>query len=159
MIPPQVMDNKTIRVNNLMVGQQGNAAFKRLTSSLSTKELKILRKHPDLIERVSAISKMNVRELEAELKEEFSLEVEPSSNGDCWISTDALDPYVPEWAKTGHCGWYMGFDDTSLLGADFEDWAQNFLLQEVRMNIWLRYMEHKKSGKSGGGILGWGMYL
>ena len=27
---------------------------------------------------------------------------------------------------------------------EFEVWARHFLAQEVRINIWIRYMEHKK---------------
>jgi hypothetical protein len=128
--------NKRAMVYNMGHGDNG---YQTLLDGMSTKEILILKKHPDLIDKVKDITKMTLLQLLAELKDEFNLEVDQYNSNDQWISTENLEDAIPEWFTTNHCGWFKDSRDD-----EFLDWARNFLMQEVRINIWLRYLEHKK---------------
>jgi len=130
---------------------QGDKTFQNLLDGLSAKEVIILRKHQDLMDKVMGICKMTQIQVEAELREEFNLEIDTYNSHDCWISTEKLEDAIPDWFATNHCGWFKGNHDD-----EFMEWARDFLMQEVRTNIWIRYLEHKKNPKPS---VGYGMYL
>ena len=120
---------------------QGDKEFQNLLDGLSTQEVVILKEHSDLIDKVMGITKMTTIQLEAELRDEYNLEIDRYHSDDVWISTEKLEEVIPDWFITSHCGWFKNSGD-----GEFEEWARGFLMQEVRMNIWFRYLEHKKKG-------------
>ena len=119
---------------------QGDSEYQRLLNGLSVKEIQILKRHPDLIAKVHEITKFTQVQISAELREEYDLEVDEYLTRDQWIGTEKLEECLPDWFTSVHCGWYISSHDN-----EFEEWGRNFLMQEVRMNIWLRYLEHKKN--------------
>ena len=137
--------NKGLWLNNLMIGQNGNEVFRRLIEDLSGKELRILRRNQDLIERVTEISRMSVSRMLDTLKEDYSLEIHDCDTGEIWVdASDVNKEFSPEWTKSEHSGWFLEFDARFERGEHFDVWATRFLMKEVRINIWLRYMEYKK---------------
>lgn len=126
--------------------------FNELLDSLGVKELKVLKRHVDLTERVVEICKLTKMGLLKTIRDDYKFKVENCQNGDVWIeASDSVDGLTPDWIDDGqlpYTGWYLTFngDDN-----EFMPWARNMLLQEVRVNAWMRYMEHKlevASGKS-----------
>ncbi len=120
----------------------GNQAFQDLLDGLSTKEIITLRKHKDLIDRVYEIVRMEEPAILRELQEEHLLDLDLYQNGDVWIGTEQLEGSIPAWFETSHCGWFMNRE-----GGEFVGWAKQFLMQEVRINIWIRYLEDLKNPK------------
>ncbi len=131
---PYSFINKQAMVRNM---GGGNSQYQSLLNGLSAKEIKILRKHPDLIDTVRDITKMTSVQLLAELKEEYKLEVDQYPSQDMFISTERLEECIPDWFSTNHSGWFISGGD------DFQEWARSFLMQEVRINIWIRYLGHR----------------
>ncbi len=134
----QFHNKKAIALNM----SEGNAVFQGLLNGLAAEELGILRKNPELRDRVREITKMTTVQLEAELREEYNLEIDQYNSQDVWISTEKLDDAIPDWFTTSHCGWY-----TDSRNGEFMVWARDFLMQEVRINLWIRDMEDKKNPK------------
>ena len=116
-----------------------SSEYQRLLSGFSHKEINILQRHSDLIVRLREISKIDETAAKLELREEYDLEIDEYLSEDCTITTEKLEDAIPKWFSSNHCGWFMNDFD-----GNFLEWARNFLAQEVRMNIWLRYLEHKK---------------
>lgn len=133
---------------NYMLGHNkpglDSEVFNDLLDTLSVKELKILKRQEDLIERVVEICKMTKIVLLKTIREDYGFDVQNCNNGDIWIdASEDVANLTPEWIKKGqlpYSGWYLTFngDDN-----EFMPWARNMLLQEVRINGWTRYMEHK----------------
>jgi len=134
----QFHNKKAIALNM----SEGNAVFQGLLNGLAAEEIIILRKHPDLRDSVREITKMTTVQLQAELQGEYNLEIDQYSSQDVWISTEKLDDAIPDWFETCHCGWWVPSQ-----GEGFMQWARDFLMQEVRINIWIRDMEDKKNPK------------
>ncbi len=124
----------------------GDLACQKLLDGLSVKELQILRNHPDLSERIREIRKMTLVQIIAELEEEFDLEVEKLDSS-YWINTEKLEGAIPEWFNTSHAGWNPGDGSVKGTGISMIEWAKGFLMQEVRIDLWVRYLEHKKNEK------------
>lgn len=118
--------------------------FNELLDVLSAKELKILKKNEDLITRVTEICKLSKMSMFKHIKTDYGFKIDNCQNGDVWIdASEVTDPFVPEWIKPKqlvHSGWYLSFSGVE---NEFMPWARNLLLQEVRVNMWLRYLEHK----------------
>lgn len=138
--------NKTMWVNSMILGLTGaNAAvFRKLVADLNSKELVALRRNEDLVARVKEISSMSQEQLVQEISEGYGLEVTSCMNGDVWIGTDALDDFRPDWAVKNRqlpfAGWYLTYEPQD---NEFEPWARAFLMQEVRIEVWARYLEKK----------------
>ena len=141
--------NKRAMVFNM---SHGDVGYQLLLDGLSTKEILILKKHPDLISWVQEITRMTTVQIIAELQDGFNLEVDEYPTGDLWVNTEKLESFIPDWFTTSHCGWYK-----DARNGEFEEWAKNFLMQEVRINIWLRYLEHKEDENDTVGH--YGLYL
>lgn len=132
--------NKRVLAFNMSGGSQ---TFQDLLEGLSTREIIVLRKHTELIDRVREIANMNEPLILQELTEEYKLDVDLYQNGDIWIGTEQLEDSIPDWFETSHCGWFMNREE-----GEFLEWAKQFLMQEVRINIWTKYLEHQKDPKS-----------
>jgi hypothetical protein len=140
--------NKKAMVFNM---SKGDSEYEKLLSCLSTKELRILHKHDDLISKVRGITKMTKVQLLQELEDEYELEVDKYTIDDMWLSCEKLEDAIPDWFSTSHCGWSASEKD-----GEFVAWAREFLMQEVRINLWIRYQEYKKEHPEGAN---YGMYL
>ena len=133
---------------NYMLGHNkpglDSEVFNDLLDSLSVKELKILKRHDDLVKRVVEICKLTKMGLLQTIREDYGFDIQNCNNGDVWIeASEVVENLTPKWITKGqlpHCGWYLTFngDDN-----EFAPWARSMLLQEVRINGWIRYMEHK----------------
>ena len=117
----------------------GDKPLRDLLEGLSTKEVEILQKHSDLVDKTKEISRMTVVQLEAELTEEYDLEIDEHGPEGSWISTEKVEKNLPEWYESNHCGWFR-----NKANGEFLVWARGFLMQDVRINLWVRYLEHKK---------------
>ncbi len=114
----------------------GDGEVLRLLQILPAQELAVIKTNTDLLERIQEIAEIDVVEMLQILQSDFSLDVKPFSNGEMWLGTDNLDDAVPDWFYTQHIGWYLD-------AADLLKFGQDFLMGEVRMNIYLRYLEQQ----------------
>lgn len=134
-----IPQNKRWLIQNLGIQATAGSGFQILLDGLSLRELAVLRKHEDLVDRVKEITKMNEAALISTLQEDYDLEVQNLHSGDVWVGTNLIEDNIPDWFESTHCGWYL-----DLREGEFHKWARELLMQEVRVNIWMRYLEHKK---------------
>ncbi len=134
-----IFPDKRVLVQTIGVTKSGGAIFQGLLDGLSVKELKIILRHDDLMSRLLKISKMSDEELLETIQEDYNLLVTDLCEGSLWVATEPLENNIPKWFDSTHCGWYLETEK-----GEFGVWARHFLAQEVRINIWIRYMEHKK---------------
>lgn len=125
--------HRTATIFNL---SEGDAQVQKLLKILPSNELRIIRKHKDLIDRVKAIVNTPVKELVDEIESQFGLVVNRFGAGEIWIDNEGLADAVPSWVDSYHFGWYTDTDKLS-------SFCREFLLQEVRTNIYIRYLEFK----------------
>lgn len=134
-----IFPDRRLLIQTIGIAKSGGVIFQGLLDGLSLKELKILRNHEDLLSRLLKISKMSDAELLEIIQEDYNLLSVDLCDGNVWVDTDSLQDNIPEWFNSTHCGWHL-----DVQAGEFEVWARHFLAQEVRINIWIRYMEHKK---------------
>lgn len=133
---------------NYMLGHNkpglDSKVFSELLDTLGVKELRILKEHDDLSERVVGICKMTKMALLKALRDNYGFNVQSCNNGDVWVeASEDVEALMPKWItkeQLPYSGWYLTFNGED---NDFVPWARNMLLQEVRINGWIRYMEHK----------------
>lgn len=128
-------------INNMFVRHGCDKETRELLEKLSHKELRILAKYEDLLERVKNIAKMSDMHLDHLMSTEYGFKVDSWSGGDYLLSVSELDNRAPGWWKSQHVGWAFELGNKK----QFCDWAKGFLIQEVRINIWMRYIEYRKS--------------
>ncbi len=136
---PQSFTGKRWLVQRIGVAKSGGNIFQSLLDGLSLRELVVLREHDDLMERASEIAKMSETTLLETIERDYDLEPQTWQTGEVWVGTEQIEDRIPSWFKSQHCGWYLSFSD-----GEFDVWARNFLMQEVRINIWIRYLEDQK---------------
>lgn len=120
--------------------EAGPSIMEYLLKDLPFLELNILRENEDLIDRTRKISKMNENELLDRIREDHHLIAENYNTGDIFIAVDKVLENMPEWVDlSSHLGWFLRLND-----GEFAVWARKFLMQEVRINLWIRLMEQKK---------------
>lgn len=148
---------KMIWINNILASNMKAPGlkpkvFREMLSGISARELKILIKHKDLIERAMKISGMDKHQLCDEVTTECLLQIEHCTGtgaGNVWIEVDKekAKDFIPDWMikswndKLPYQGWYMTYDGDD---NDFVPWARDLLFQSVRIGIWERYLEHKQ---------------
>lgn len=128
-------------VNNLFIRHGCDRETRDLLEKLSNKELQILVVHVDLLDRVKTIAKMSELHLDHVIRTEYGFRVDSWGAGDYLLSVSKLEENAPSWWNSQHVGWTFQQNDV----AQFCKWAREFLLEEVRINIWMRYIEHKKA--------------
>ncbi len=127
----------------------GDARAKQLLNGLTNKELHILSKNQDLLERIVAITRVSALGLYKVISDRFGFVITTVGQGygDFWADlNNETDNNLPEefvewYRKTEHTGWYLSTVDA------FGAWAQDLLMQEIRTNLMLRYIEHKRAQK------------
>jgi hypothetical protein len=139
--------NKKVWINYMLGHNKpglDSKMFSGLLDTLGVKELRILKKHDDLIERVVEICKFTKMGLLKTIRNDYKFEIQNCQNGDVWIEGgESVEKLTPSWISKGqlpYAGWYLTFNGEN---DSFSPWARRILLQEVRINLWLRYMEHK----------------
>jgi hypothetical protein len=133
--------HKNTYVNNLFIPHGCDKETRDLLCKLPLKELDILVKHMDILERVKNIAKMSSLHLDHLMTSQYGLKVDAWSDGDYYLGVTNIEDRAPRWWHSDHIGWTFHTGDT----AQFCAWARDFLMQEVRINIWIRYFEHKKA--------------
>lgn len=128
-------------INNMSIRHGLTKESRDLLQKLSSKELEILLHHDDLLDRIKEIAKMPKEELDQALRTNYKLKVDSWWAGDVLICASEEASKPPSWWQDLHIGWVFDANDTDELCA----WARDFLLQEVKINLWMRYIEHKKS--------------
>jgi hypothetical protein len=134
--------NKAAVIRTLSAQSGYDSEMQELLDTFTTKEIRILRRYPDLIDRIYQISQMTNTSLLEVLDSEHDLRpaVSPAGTADCWLSLGKLNSRIPLWYPVSHVGlWFDGKE-----GSDFREFGQFLLLQEVRVNLWMRYIEYKK---------------
>lgn len=144
--------NRQAVIRNMTAHHSYDGEIQRLLRHLNSKELQILQKNLDLVDRVAEISKLETKELREILTLDHDLEIE-AYPGSIWLSVIDLVKRVPENLTNNHTGWW--FDNEG----EFTSWARDFLMQEVRINLMVRYIEHKKTPTPGTPKPRFGTYL
>ncbi len=109
-----------------------------MLDALPSNELEILGHHSDLQDRIHEIVSMSVDKLTDTLTKDFDLIVSQYGTGEVWIDVEKLEDAVPDWLDTRHFGWYI-------FTSELIEFCRDFLMSEVRTNIYIRYLEHKQS--------------
>lgn len=117
----------------------------KILDEFGISEIMELKKNKDLLARVKVIIGYSQEELLSILKKDYDLEITDCMNYDVYIGlTDEQEQSIPEWAVKGlpSSGWYFTLHKTRD-GDNFSSWARDFLLQEVRLELWSRYLKEK----------------
>lgn len=145
--------NRAGLIRNMMSQYSYNSVLFKLLGGLGSKELLILQNNPDLIDRLYITSKINLTTAKITLEENFSLIME-QFNDSGWVNTEKIVNNKPDWSKSLHGGWYIE-DKTDLI-----DLARDLLVQEIRTNLWMRWIIHQKESKTSiNSDTGYGNYL
>jgi hypothetical protein len=142
-----------------------SAGFREMVNTLSTKELTILRKNEDLIERMRTICKYSLNQMMTHLSEHYGIKISYTTDDlDAWIYVDDdIQDLDPEWVirkprrtkgKTSfpYAGWYLSEEEML-------DWGRDLVLQEVRVNLFLRYFIRKEERTQTPGTPCYGNYI
>ncbi len=143
--------NKRIWINFMASKNReaDSSLIKELLEPLPLKELKIIKKYPELVARVGEICRYSKTQMAAHLREAYDIDTTSCQNGDVWVQADEVDDLQPDWSTrekggTGvrlpYNGWYLTHAGEE---NEFMPWARALLFQEVRENGWMNYMEHK----------------
>ena len=135
------MDKESL-VRNIAARHGYSFNLQKLLRDLTKSELKTLQNNPDLVDKVVDISKREENALIEILEEEFDLDIEDCATTGKWIGIDQIEKSKPNWGPDHHIGWAAGGHE------EFLEFARNFMLQEVRINLCVRYItEVKESAK------------
>lgn len=134
--------SKARLIERLGIENHKNGVFKDILECLSLKELTILRDQPDLIKRIKTLTGMTSSDFLKVITEDYGITSDDTCVGDIWLGLSKLEDKIPSWFTTNHCGWYLSVQD-----GEFQEWAREFLLQEIIINIWIRYIEDKNKKK------------
>lgn len=120
------------------IKMDAEGVFQSLLNMLNHAEIRMLREHEDLIERVREIANYKTSALLQALQEDFDMKV-TYAMGVSYLDADEVLKRVPDWADNDHCGW-----DFDPIGGQYNYWARGFLMQEVQVNLWIRFFEEQK---------------
>jgi hypothetical protein len=126
-------------IGNITREKGSTPHLKMLLESLSTKEIYIARQNPDLLTEIDKIAKSPILELVDRIRGEFEVDI-MDIDGAVWVDVKPIKHRVPEKYANSHFGWWFDKEEN----AEFEEWLRCFFLQEIRVNIWARYIAHKK---------------
>lgn len=121
----------------------GDPLYKELMRGFSAKELRVLVKHPDLVVAIREIAEADVVDVADRLETDHDLAVDDYTGGRICIGLDRPEEEYPSWIRPEQAGWFK-----DIAGGEFLEWGRKFLLQGVRVQIWVRYLEHKDKEKN-----------
>lgn len=128
-------------VTTMVTKYGGSKDMRSMLQAFTDKEIDILAKHSDLTDEIYKIAIASAADLEDILRENYDLEPVLWDGGDVLIGLSSeLEKKVPPWMKSNHAGWVVGAEN-----GEFRAWAQHFFLQEVKINLWARYLTHKRT--------------
>jgi len=148
--------NRLAAIKNMSAKYNQNSTLQELLEKLSNKELRLIQKNSDLVDRIYEISKMDMNTASIILEEDFCLSLDDYEGNSCWVGIEEIEKHLPKWIRYTHVGWALEEIE------EFMSFARDFFLQEVRINLWMRYYEHKKTSKPNQkelGYSGFGLYL
>ncbi len=120
--------NRGIIVSNIAITHDAGNDFRRLIDCLTLEELKVLKLDEDLIQRVKGVLNLDAEGLREHMVGNWGLLVEECQNNDWWFDVEGIRERCPKWARATIEGHYVD-------GGDFVKWAQQWLMQEIRVNI------------------------
>jgi len=134
MIPCGIFNNKGVIVANLAIHYRAGTPFRKLIADLTLTELRILTKNEDLGQRIKDISYMEADDLREHMIKHWGLEVESCQTEDWWVDIEPVRKKLPAWSRATIEGRYIH-------GEDFVEWGRKWLLEEVRVNLSIRYIQ------------------
>jgi len=130
--------NRGIIVSNIAITHGAGNDFRKLINCLSIEELKILKLDEGLIKRAKDILKLDAEGLREHMVKKWGMLVEECQNNDWWFDIEGVREKCPIWTRAQIEGHYIE-------GSDFVKWAQQWLMQEVRVNINIKYIEELRA--------------
>ncbi len=125
--------------------------YRKVIENFSEIELSLIIKNKDLGDRLKEISKMKLKQVLDSIRADFKLKIHPYGDAENWISLHELGFFkdLPKWWRTTHNGWNIRTEDMVKFG-------QGLLIQEVRINLYLRYIEDTANHKKNSNLVGTG---
>ncbi len=120
----------------------GDPVVEELILNLNMQHIRSLGKNPDILSQIQDICVLDKAMLISELESTYLLDIEPMDTGEYWIGVGECGAAVPDWFDevNGHYGWLIKDED-------LVDWARDFLMQNVCINLNIRYLLHKEEEK------------
>jgi len=119
-------------------GSKLTQGAKDLLGKLSLKELRSLFKNQDLVPKIQEIANLQLFQALDRLRNDHLLDINDCAGAGYYFGIDdKLGKRHSNWLLDA-CNGYWSGDDESTLEA-----ARSILLLEVRVNLWLRYLEYK----------------
>jgi hypothetical protein len=154
--------NRGIIVANIAITHDAGNDFRKLIDDLTLVELRILKQDEDLIQRVKDILELDAEGIREHMVKVWGLSAESCQNDDWWIDIENIREQCPKWSRAIIEGHYID-------GDTFVKWGQKWLLQEVRVNINIKYIAELRDAKKKKAVKEleddyndaryWGMYL
>lgn len=130
--------NRGIIVSNIAITHMAGNDFRKLIDCLTLEELKILKLDENLIQRVKDVLDLEAEDLREYMVKTWGLVVEECQNNDWWFDIEGIRERCPKWARATIEGHYVD-------GGDFVKWAQQWIMQEIRVNINIKYIEELRA--------------
>jgi len=130
--------NRGIIVSNIAITHGAGNDFRKLIDCLTIDELKIMKLDEDLIQRTKDILTLDAEDLREYMVKAWGLTVEECQNNDWWFDVEGIREKCPIWSRAQIEGHYID-------GPDFIKWAQQWLMQEIRVNINIKYIEELRA--------------
>ncbi len=139
---------KTAVIKEMTSTSGGESGYSRLLDNCFTLgELRELKKHPDLMERILGVSHLRTSALKLYVEVNYKLNVDgcaaQEGNGeDFFVSVEKHLSKIPDFSKVrlGY-GRYVN-------GQSFVEWAQTLVMSEIRMNVIIRAIEDKRKSRT-----------
>ena len=130
--------NRGIIVANIAITHGADSDFRELINCLTLEELKILKLDEDLIQRVKDVLKLSAEDLREYMVRTWGLLVEECQNNDWWFDIEGVRERCPKWSRATIEGHYVD-------GDDFVNWARMWIMQEIRVNINIKYIKELRA--------------
>lgn len=114
----------------------------KLLKTMSAKELRLLYRHRDLLPRIEELAGLSTADLVSEVETNYGLEIDYLPTGDITINPEEVieEVFFCQLDDYPTAGWGWDIDGG---WAELGNWARRFLLQEIKIELWFRYMVHK----------------
>ncbi|KKL98057.1 hypothetical protein LCGC14_1828240 [marine sediment metagenome] len=126
--------NKGVIAANIAITHGASNDFRKLIDCLSVEELKILKQDEDLIQQVENVLELDAEGLREHMVKTWGLLVEECQDNDWWFDIEEVRKRCPKWSRAVIEGHYVE-------GGNFVTWARQWLMQEIRVNINIKYIK------------------
>ncbi len=128
---------KRVLASNIAITNEAGDPFQKLLKPLGVRELNVLKKDPELIQRIKDVVKLDADDIREYMLASWGLRVESCQDDDWWADIEDIRDKLPEWTRAVVEGSYIP-------GENFLDWGRSLLMEEVRVNINIRRIEELK---------------